>query len=238
MPKSGELYEGSYQALRNFYSHAYQLGFDALPEPVIEMKRAFFAQNDFRRAGVSFIHIPRTAGKSVMRTLYTHDQFHFTVARMLSVSFPDVCALPRFAIVRNPWDRAVSAYHFATQGGVPGWAHMNHPERYQGPKFASFETFVHEYLSQHDPRELDGVFRPQSCYVTLKDGSVPINYLGHFDKMAETEAWLSETLGRDVKFPRTNQTTRDFYPSYYNDDTRAIVGRLYQEDVDRFGFEF
>ena len=104
----------------------YRWGSDILPD-WFETLRAYRARNNFRRAGVAFVHVPRAAGLSISRTLYNRDIFHFSASQMRRVLPADVLNLPRFAIVRNPWDRTVSAYHFATQGGVPDGAQMAYP---------------------------------------------------------------------------------------------------------------
>jgi len=216
----------------------YRWASNILPLSWFETVRAYRAQNDFRQAGVVFLHVPRAAGLSVGRTLYRRDIFHFTAAQMLRVLPADVLALPRFAIVRNPWDRTVSAYHFAKQGGVPGGAQMAHPERYRGSDFATFEAFVKRYLARHDLRLIDGVFRPQSAYLILKDGTVPFDHIGSFERLTETEHWLSQILGHQIRLPKINGTHRREYRDYFTDETREIVGQLYHCDVSAFGFEF
>lgn len=213
---------------------------DALPESWVQTTDAYRFQRSFRRAGVVFIHVPRTAGWSVNAVLYQRPPRHFTVDELSRVASADVLALPSFAIVRNPWDRAVSAFHFARQGGVAGAARIANPERYRGAEFEDFDGFVRHFLARNDPRHLDGVFRPQSDYVCRRDGTIPLRHVGVFDRLAETEAWLSATLGRAVELPALNgsaRPTRD-YRDFYTDHTAEIVGRVYRADVTRFGFAF
>jgi hypothetical protein len=215
----------------------YRWGSDVLPDWV-DTLRAYRAHHDFRRAGVAFVHVPRAAGLSVSRTLYNRDIFHFSARQMRRVLPADVLNLPRFAIVRNPWDRTVSAYHFATQGGVLGGAQMAYPERYRGNDFATFETFVTRYLARHTLASIDGVFRPQSTYLLLNDGTVPFDHVGRFERIGETEEWLSATLGRPIRFPKINGTDRDDYRGYFTDETREIVADRYRADIDAFGYTF
>jgi chondroitin 4-sulfotransferase 11 len=215
----------------------YRLGNDVLPD-WFETLRAYRARNDFRRAGVAFVHVPRAAGLSISRTLYNRDIFHFSAIQMQRALPNDVLTLPRFAIVRNPWDRAVSAYHFAKQGGVPGGAQMAHPERYRGNDFATFETFLTRYLARQELSNIDGVFRPQFTYLFLSDGTLPFDHLGRFERLGETEQWLAETLGRPIRLPKINCTDRDDYRGYFTDETREIVADRYRTDIDAFGYRF
>lgn len=215
----------------------YHLGSDILPD-WFETLRAYRARNDFRRAGVAFVHIPRTAGLSISRTLYHRDIFHFSARQMRRVLPADVLTLPRFAIVRNPWDRTVSAYHFAKQGGVPGGAQMAHPERYRSNDFTTFGAFTTRYLARQDLSSIDGVFRPQSAYLFLNDGTLSFDHVGRFERLGETEQWLSATLGRPIRFPKINGTDRDDYRGYFTDETREIVADRYRVDIDAFGYRF
>ena len=90
---------------------------DLVSESWLQRLRAWRRRNDFRKAGVVLIHVPRTAGTSLALELYGRFVGHFSLADLCAVSAPDVLALPRFAIVRNPWDRLVSAWAFAKAGG-------------------------------------------------------------------------------------------------------------------------
>ncbi len=209
-----------------------------LPASFFEKRQARQAQGDVSRAGVVFIHVPRTAGLSVIRTVYRSNHLrHYTVDQLLNTATGDVLRLPRFTIVRNPWDRAVSAYLFARQGGVPGGGQMLHPHRYRGPEFATFATFVREYLAVRNVWKLDGVFRPQSYYLGAA-GERAFDHIGNFDRLGETENWLSQTLGETVNFVRSNSTVRAHFHAYYDDELQKLVSRIYKHDIERFGFEF
>jgi hypothetical protein len=220
--------------------HLYGPATKVLPATFFEKRQAQQALDDYRRAGIAFIHVPRTAGFSVLQTVYQSEILrHFTIRQFLDVSCDDVRRLPRFAVARNPWDRAVSAYTLATLGGVPGGAQMLHPQQYDRPEFATFDSFVHGYLAVRNAWKLDGVFKPQVYYLGSPDlQNREMHHVGLFHRLPETEEWLSETLGRDIQLELSNQTPRRAYQDYYTDATREIVRRIYSEDIERFGFEF
>lgn len=210
----------------------------SLPPWYYERQQLSQSQDAFRHAGVAFIHVPRTAGLSVARAVYHQDLWcHFTVSALEKNSLPEVRRLPRFAIVRNPWDRAVSAYHFAKQGGVPGGAEMFHPERYRGADFDTFESFVHQYLSVRSPWQLDGVFRPQSHYLGQR-GRDRVDHVGFFEHLSDTEEWLSTTLNRPIALKHSNKVDREHYRSCYSEETKEIVAQVYSMDIKRFDYTF
>ncbi len=208
-----------------------------LPAGFFEKRQARWALEAFRRERVVFIHVPRTAGMSVVRTVYRSRVRHFSIAQFLTVADSDLRRLPRFTIVRNPWDRAVSAFLFAKQGGIPGGAQMLNAQRYRGPDFATFDTFVQSFLAVRDVWRLDHVFRPQVYYT----GTAPhaeIDHVGRFDDLRSTENWLSGVLGRPVELIRSNATRHDPYRTYYSDRTRRLIAGIYRDDIDQFGFRF
>lgn len=235
-------YELSTKAERLKATHIYRrtrrLAHTALPNSWFEVRNVLKIQDTFLEAGVAFVHVPRAAGWSISSALYGRHSGHFTVDQFIRYSNDAVLNLPRFAVVRNPWDRAVSAFHFAKIGRVAGGSEIANPRRYQGKEFDSFLTYVYEFLGRHDVCKLDPVFKPQSRYTVDRDGRTAFEHIGRFDDIAKTESWLSDAVGLPFSFPRSNQTVRDEYRSYYDAQTRDFVGRIYSEDIERFGFRF
>lgn len=209
-----------------------------LPSAFFELQQLRLAQDNFRDAGIVFIHVPRTAGLSITREVYHSTVWcHFTLTQLLKHADKDILELPRFANVRNPWDRTVSAYHFAKRGQIPDGAQMRNPERYRRKDFETFDRFVREYLGRRMLRKPDGVFRPQTYYLGREESN-SIDYIGDFDRMSETEHWLSNTLRRPIGIPKSNSTDHLDYRTYYSDETRDVVAKAYRSDIERFGFRF
>lgn len=106
------------------------------------------------------VHVPRTAGDSLTQSVYGRPIGHFTLQDLLFVAPQEVASLPRFAVVRNPWSRLVSAWSFAREGGGTGKhaVKMSHPERYYALASMTFEEFVHRWLEVRPLLDLDGAF--------------------------------------------------------------------------------
>lgn len=221
-----------------------------VPDPILNEVRAYRRSDAFRAAGVVMIHVPRAAGTSLSSELYGRFIGHFSVTELLAVAPADVAALPRFAVVRNPWDRLVSAWSFARRGfslvepagaSSPGDAariRIRREEQYQGPEFESFERFVHEWLALRDVHRLDGVFRPQVDYVRDPAGATPLDFLGRFEQLDQIATWLTETTGRQFDLPRLNASERGAYRSHYTPELAQLVGEIYDKDIAAFGYEF
>merc|ERR1712146_625110 len=85
----------------------------------LESRTTFWWQN-FTKQGCIFVHVPKCAGTSIEGLLYNVKipaSQHFT-ARELRRMWPSKFkALPSFAILRNPLERAISAYKYIIGGG-------------------------------------------------------------------------------------------------------------------------
>lgn len=209
-------------------------------EPWLERLRARRRAELMKRAGVAFVHVPRTAGMSIAAAVYGRFLGHFPVDALIAVPDPGARGLPRFAVVRNPWERLASAYYFATQTSSASdqAARIAPHVRRQLRGVRSFAQFVKEWLPDQDPMRLDGVFRPQAYYLVARDGSIPFDHIGRHEDLGATEAWLSRVLSREVAFPSTNQSHRREREREYDGEMRDIVASLYADDVGRFGYDF
>jgi hypothetical protein len=191
--------------------------------------------------GIVFIHIPKAAGTSINTALFDRFMGHARAIDVLRWGSAELQALPRFAVVRNPWERLVSAYRFAKSGAGIGKAAagMRRPELYRAAEFESFERFVHEWLAPRDVAKLDGVFRQQHPYVSDKQGRLLVHHLGRLEDLGPTCGFIEKAIGRPIEIPRVNLSGQPVdYRQMYTAQTAALVGQIYREDVEKFGYGF
>lgn len=213
-----------------------------LPREFVHVLMAARRRRAWREAGVIFIHVPKAAGTSIARAIYGRPLGHMkasTVALVCPTLFRE---LPTFAVVRNPWDRLVSAYHFAAQGGT-GDAGMHRKSRYRGAEFRSFAVFLDEWFRRQRLAACDFVFQPQSLYVcrpSSGSAEIMVDFVGRVERMDEVSAFLAERLGARFAFSRSNASERQrdyrtFYPEKW---MQRLVAEKYPEDVALFGYDF
>lgn len=148
----------------------------------------------------------------------------------------------RFAVVRNPWSRAVSLY------------------RHLGLNL-SFRDFVGRWLpDEFDRRERGGEFwfvRPQADY--LYDGDeMLVQDVVRFENLAEDFPRIAAASGLHAPLSHVNRgadaarrrsrrwrwwwpSRHESHPSwrdYYTAETISGIARLYANDADRFGYDF
>ena len=191
--------------------------------------------------GILFIHVPKAAGTSINQALYGRFMGHPRASDVEQWGSESLRRLPRFAVVRNPWSRLVSAYRFAKRGtgiGVVS-AGMRDPEQYRVAEFGSFERFVQEWLLARDVTRLDGVFRPQHLYLSDRRGRTIVDHVGRFENLGSTYDFIERAIATRVEAEVTNWSGESVdYRDMYNAETRRLVGTIYREDIARFGYDF
>lgn len=153
---------------------------------------------------------------------------HSTLADVVGLVTPEEIAACQVAtLVRNPWDRAVSYYHWLR---VQGFAHptvglakahdfsgfLNHPQTRASLRLWPYGA----YLRQGDGSEAPGVF------IRLEHYALDV---------APVEAHLGFRLG----LPRVNESARSRdWRGYYSDADATLLADLCAEDIARFGYRF
>lgn len=209
------------------------------------LRRALLARRRaryWRQAGIVFVHVPKAAGTSFNEALYGRFIGHPRARDIARWAPADVRALPRFSVVRNPWDRLVSAWRFARAGqgvGETYRAAMWRSDRYRVPEFETFERFVPEWLARRDPARLDGVFQPQWLFLCDSDKRLLVDHVGRLEELGPTLDYVRRATGRDFELSRANRSGEAVdYRSFYTPELADLVGRIYADDARLFGYSF
>ncbi len=132
-----------------------------------------------------------------------------------------------FTLVRNPWDRAVSYYHWLLQQTFA------HPVVELAQR-VTFQDFV------RDPRITTAfAAQPAAHYMRRADGREQCNAYIRIEHFAADAQPLFAHLGFELDLPRLNTSPRaqDYRP-YYTDATAELVAKSCAEDIARFGYGF
>jgi Sulfotransferase family len=197
------------------------------------------------REGWLFVHVPKTGGNSLQSVLVEDSDDHLTVDQYRDgIDEFEVAGqhtdrkhttlqeyhdrLPaetyrrlfKFAVVRDPWERAISAYFspisWVTSPDQPTW---------------SDEAFRHM---------LDTLL-PMSVLLSV-GGSVDLDLVLRFERLQEDARALFQMLGLGpIELPHRNRGLsgrpwRDYYDR--QPELVDLVGRIYREDADYFGYAY
>lgn len=188
-----------------------------------------------------FVHIPKTGGASILQIclrlgipVLDHDlrnPHHVSLAEF-KACYPDVFS---FAIVRNPWDRVVSTYHYLRSGGVTPGDRID-ADRFVN-RFPDFRSFVMEGFE--NSAILDQIhFRPQ--YLWISDGeNIIADRLGRLEKIElHYTIWCKEIGVLPKALPHVNMSTHKPYKEYYDAQTIKRIRQVYARDIALFKYKF
>jgi len=132
-----------------------------------------------------------------------------------------------FALVRNPWDRMVSYYHWLRDQG------FDHPAVGLA-KSLEFGAFVQSPTVQ---RSLAA--SPYGSYLRDGAGADQSNLFIRIEHFSRDAQPLFDHLGFDLTLPRENASDRAAgYQGYYTANTRDLIAAACAEDITRFGYSF
>lgn len=132
-----------------------------------------------------------------------------------------------FTLVRNPWDRMVSYYHWLqTQS-------FDHPAVSLARQLP-FEAFV---AAPHVRASMRA--SPARHYMTDAQGHERCDLYIRLEAFDADAAPLWDHLGFPLALPRVNASAREgHYADFYSDQSRAIVAEDCAEDIARFSYSF
>ena len=184
-----------------------------------------------------FIHIPKNAGNTVLRQLGcygTHEIYRYYQEK-------DKQRFERyykFSIVRNPWDRVVSAWSYLKGGGM----HLEDKIlalRYLG-RFNNFNDFIVRWINEKNIYKIVN-FHPQYTFICDAEKNIKMDFLIRYEELDEGLAMVNKklSLGWPEKLPCRNPSSREkSYQDYYSEESKQIVANVYQTDIEMFGYKF
>lgn len=132
-----------------------------------------------------------------------------------------------FTLVRNPWDRMVSYYHWLQKQS------FSHPA-VDASKRLGFSEFLRAPI-------IAAPMAAQSSdtYMQASDGTAYSALYIKLENFAEDAAPLFSHLGFELSLPQSNASGRESdYRGYYCQDDAALVARLCARDIATFGYCF
>ena len=194
-----------------------------------------------------FIHVPKTGGSSItalLRELVPGAEVypvlqHMTLAEAIEWK-PSLGDGFVFGIVRNPWARLVSWWTMIRSSAERAAAGSGDDARYftRLPMWRAVRDAADfdDYVDRVCP-EFPRLHRPQASYLSAP--SRQADFVGRTEALDEAASVVLAHLGLPpAPVPRVNVSEHRDYRVYYSDRSRRGVARMYQPDIDAFGYTF
>ena len=204
-----------------------------------------------------FIHIPKCAGTSINFFLFPEEKIHwfdanyevvhgwcpqrkFFMQHATSKQLVETGLISReqwdtyfkFTFVRNPWDRAVSDYFWLMKDQKVEGTFNQYLNR--SGEFAPFlnDIGAKYYRGDH--------LIPQTDFFS-EEGNYKLDFVGRFENFSQDMNKVVSILGYDREFDThvnkgINKTVH--YSKLFTDESRDIVGSMYEKDIQQFGYTF
>ena len=181
-----------------------------------------------------YVHIPKCAGNTVKSVLNIPNHDHSGIAqKYISDYF-------KFAFVRNPWDRFISAYEYIKGGG---WKQNNPDQDWDKPDCDAINSFSSLKEFARNPKVWTGMmhFRPQFNYVTIDKKTDCLDFIGRVENLDNDLKFICDQIGHKYnRLPHINKSKKihQHYKSYYDDELKNIVATIYSKDIEYFKYTF
>ena len=178
----------------------------------------------------AFVHIPKTAGRSVGLAFGKRDQFHKSID-VLKKEIGDE-KYYFFSVVRNPLDRMVSMYFY-----------LKNKNEFPYEQNMTFDDFIKEGKEWWDSKPLDlstknkeiknFYFSPQTMWIA-RGGKIEVDKVIKFEKLNEQFQFIIERFNLKNNLPHTNASSHNHYSTYYNKNSKSLVKEWFESDFNMF----
>ena len=191
----------------------------------------------FTQRSCLFIHVPKCAGSSVCAALFDGWSPGHLPLYWYEQQFPKQFAGSfKFAFVRDPLERAYSAYAFLRGNEL---SLRDRPAQKLVSHYRDFDDFVARWLRPETiHRQLH--FAAQTDFLTDSFGRLALDFIGYQEHLERDFQRVCEQVGGAVLLPHINSSqqrrtapARDFCSVR----TRRLVRRVYQRDYEMLGYE-
>jgi len=195
-----------------------------------------------------FIHIPKTGGRSIAKVGHTHGLdwgffywnkhgiklWHVPYVMFRYPASPSNC----FAVVRNPYDRIVSAYNFKYKGCKS----VVHFQQWVNSKLLNLRISlkdIHMNINKYK-HNLDVHLLPQYLFTHNESNSSVVNNILKFETLSEDFKTLMKKYNSNIKLNihigKSTVLENPCTIEWLSSDNIQLINKLYDKDFSFFGY--
>jgi len=206
-----------------------------------------------KKNGFWFIDIPRTSSTSIRVELGKDFGLAYGKSDVFEKRFKQIQIIPNhipalrmqemlgkeeweklftFTLVRNPWDRMVSFYHYRLK------SKLLRPDM-------EFREFIIKLktsrLGEKGTFNFYGHYFGSSDFVLDRNNNIIVKFIGKYENRQKDIQYIANMIGSKELGKLAIQKARrskKHYSYYYDDETKIIVEQVYHKDIELFGYKF
>jgi len=177
-----------------------------------------------------FIHINKTGGSSIEKALGAGLDHSTALEKYRQLGATAWKRKYVFTMVRNPWDKVVSHYHYRVRTNQTGLGDKNVP----------FDEWLQRCYVEHDPQYYDQprMFMPQRQWLVDERGELLVDFIGRFENLHEDFGKICQQLSVKAELGHAKPSERGSYRDYYSRESEELIGEIFAEDLALFGYSF
>ena len=179
------------------------------------------------------IHVPRTGGSSLYKEVFGHLVGHPYLEDYTSYDRRSAKHYLKVGVVRNPWDRLVSAY-YEVQG-----SQQSYLQKFWKPlQIDSIDQFFEALSEEKGRKGIQKIVHFRSQQELISDRFTNMDIVGRFENLDLFMRDFNCAFNSSYVLPHLNASKKSDYRDYY--DTRRInlVREIYARDIEKFEYEF
>lgn len=127
----------------------------------------------------------------------------------------------KFAFIRNPYERFVSACFFKHPLLAKEYTNVTKCRAYM------------KLLIQRESNQTSLFFKPQWDYIMDEKGNLLVDFIGRTENMDKDLKSIFSRLNLPFKYPKKiNSSNHLPYRSYYDEELQALISHFYQKDFE------
>ena len=202
-----------------------------------------------------YVHITKCAGTSIDRILLGKEFRSWDRTRKIHKQHASASQIKKyytneeqwnnyfkFTIVRNPFDRNVSAYN-----AVCKKQYCLKPSNFRDKllfkefvyRRGIFKDLLNPYLITH--KNSQALHFKTYNYYLFENNKLLVDYVGKFENLAKEWDTICEKLKINLTLSHLNKspkTKNKHYREYYNNETKDIISKIFKKDLETFRYEF
>jgi chondroitin 4-sulfotransferase 11 len=177
-----------------------------------------------------FIHINKTGGSSIENALKIPLEHKTATEKQQQLGEKEWNKKLTFTVVRNPWDKVVSHYHYRVKTNQTNL--RNKPIKFKEWVKLTYKNMDETYYDK--PK----MFMPQTSWITDSNGKIIVDEILNFENLNEDFNSVMVKLGKQIPLPHLKRSNHINYKTYYDTETVEIVDNWFKEDINNFDYQF